>query len=107
MAKGPAGIRSAPGSGEKVPGVIHQTEGKAVGAGRRGSGLARRIREIRRAMFGEHGGPALAEALGIPHRTWMNYEAGVTVPAPILLQFIEICQASPHWLLTGEGERFL
>ena len=66
--------------------------------------LAGRVREIRRQVFGERGGPRLAEALGLPDRTWRNYEAGVTIPAPVILRFIEVCGASPHWLLTGEGE---
>jgi hypothetical protein len=69
--------------------------------------LAGRRREIRRQLFGEHGGPLLAEALGLPDRTWMNYEAGVTIPAPVILRFIEVYGASPHWLLTGEGRPFL
>jgi hypothetical protein len=66
--------------------------------------LAGRVCEIRRQVFGERGGPRLAEALGLPDRTWRNYEAGVTIPAPVILRFIEVCGASPHWLLTGEGE---
>ena len=37
----------------------------------------------------------------------MNYEAGCTIPAPVILQFIELTGAHPHWLLTGEGPRFL
>jgi hypothetical protein len=68
--------------------------------------LARRIREIREELYGEDGVPALAEALGIPARTWANYEGGVALPAPILLGVIEITGADPHWLLTGEGERY-
>jgi hypothetical protein len=73
----------------------------------RQSTLAGRVGEIRRELFGEHGGPLLAEALGVPYRTWMNYEAGVTIPAPVILRFIEVCGASPGWLLTGEGRPFL
>jgi hypothetical protein len=69
--------------------------------------LAGRVREIRRQLFGEQGGPLLAEALGLPERTWRNYEAGVTIPAPVILRFIELCGASPHWLLTGEGRPLL
>jgi hypothetical protein len=67
--------------------------------------LARRVRQIRRECFGEDGVPRLAEALRLPSRTWMNYEAGVTIPAPVILRLIEVCGASPHWLLTGEGEK--
>ena len=69
--------------------------------------LARRVREIRRALVGEDGGPLLAEALDLSARTWRNYEAGVTIPATVILWFIEISGASPHWLLTGEGEPFV
>jgi hypothetical protein len=67
--------------------------------------LARRLREVRLAMFGEHGGPLLAEALDLPARTWFHYEAGLTIPGLVLLRFIELTGAEPHWLLTGEGQR--
>ena len=70
-------------------------------------GLARRVREIRVALFGAHGGPLLAESLSLPYRTWHNYETGCTIPATTLLQFIELTGANPHWLLTGQGQRFL
>jgi hypothetical protein len=69
--------------------------------------LADRVREIRRDLYGVHGGPMLAEMLHIPFRTWMNYEAGCTIPAQIILRFIEVTRADPHWLLTGEGDKFL
>jgi hypothetical protein len=69
--------------------------------------LARRIREIREDLYGEHGGPLLAEALDLPFRTWHNYEGGCTIPAHSILRFIEVTDAHPHWLLTGEGEKFL
>jgi hypothetical protein len=69
--------------------------------------LARRIREIRTELYGEHGGPLLAEALDLPFRTWHNYEGGCTIPAQSILRFIEITYAHPHWLLTGEGEKYL
>ena len=70
------------------------------------SGLAQRIREIRQELYGEHGGPLLAEALELPFRTWHNYEAGCTIPAHSILRFIEVTEANPHWLLTGEGEKY-
>jgi hypothetical protein len=68
--------------------------------------LSRRLREIRQDIFGEHGGPELARRLGLPARTWYNYETGVTVPAEVLLEFIEQTGASPIWLLSGEGSRY-
>ena len=68
--------------------------------------LSRRLRDIRQEIFGDHGGPELARRLGLPARTWYNYETGVTVPAEVLLGFIEQTGANPIWLLTGEGPRF-
>lgn len=69
-------------------------------------GLAQRVREIREEGYGEHGGPMLAEALNLPFRTWLNYEGGATIPAQVILLFIELTDAHPHWLLTGEGARY-
>ena len=68
--------------------------------------LARRVREIREELYGENGGPILAERLDVPFRTWHNYEAGCTIPASAILRFIEVTSANPRWLLTGEGERY-
>ena len=70
-------------------------------------GLARRIREVREELYGAHGGPLLAEALRIPFRTWHQYETGCTIPAAVILRFIELTEAHPHWLLTGQGEKYL
>ena len=68
--------------------------------------LSRRLREIRQEIFGEHGGPELARQLSLPARTWYNYETGVTVPAEVLLGFIEQTGVNPTWLLNGEGARY-
>jgi hypothetical protein len=68
--------------------------------------LAQRIYEIRLELYGEHGGPLLAELLGIPFRTLYNYENGCTIPAPTILRFIEVTGVHPHWLLTGQGDRY-
>ena len=65
-----------------------------------------RLREVRAEVFGEHGGPELARLLNLPARTWYNYETGVTVPAEVLLGFIEQTGANPLWLLTGRAPRF-
>jgi hypothetical protein len=70
------------------------------------SSLSRRLKEIRQEIFGEHGGPELARRLKLPARTWYGYESGVTVPAEILLNFIEQTGANPSYLLTGEGPRY-
>jgi len=68
--------------------------------------LSRRLREIRQELFGDHGGPELARRLNLPARTWYNYETGVTVPAEVLLSFIEQTGANPVWLLSGEGPKY-
>lgn len=68
--------------------------------------LSRRLREIRQELFGDHGGPELARRLNLPARTWYNYETGVTVPAEVLLGFIEQTGANPEWLLAGEGPKY-
>jgi hypothetical protein len=70
------------------------------------AGLSRRLREVREELFGVHGGPLLADELGLPYRTWSNYEMGVVVPAVVLLRFVELTGANPRWLLRGEGERY-
>lgn len=68
--------------------------------------LASRIREIRESLFGVHGGPLLASKLRIPFRTLHSYETGSTIPAHAILNFIEVTEVNPYWLLTGDGERF-
>jgi SOS-response transcriptional repressor LexA len=68
--------------------------------------ISRRLREVRQELFGEHGGPEMARRLNLPARTWYNYETGVTVPAEVLLSFIDQTGANPYWLLSGEGERY-
>src|SRR6266571_800320 len=68
--------------------------------------LSRRLREIRQEIFGDHGGPELARRLSLPARTWYSYETGVTVPAEVLLGFIDQTGANPLWLLSGEGMKY-
>lgn len=68
--------------------------------------ISSRLREIRQELFGEHGGPELARRLDLPARTWYNYETGVTVPAEVLLSFIDQTGTNPVWLLTGQGPKY-
>lgn len=65
--------------------------------------LAHRLREVRLEIHGEDGGHLLAETVGVPARTWANYESGVTIPGLVLLRFIDATHVEPHWLLSGEG----
>ena len=69
-------------------------------------GLAQRVREIRVERFGEVGRPLLAELLGLPERTWANYESGVTIPALVILQFVDLTGVNPYWLRTGKGDKY-
>jgi hypothetical protein len=48
----------------------------------------------------------MARRLGIPVRTWYNYEGGVTVPAEVVLRIIELTSVEPTWLLHGTGPKF-
>jgi hypothetical protein len=69
--------------------------------------LAGRIRGVRRERYGDAGSPVLAAELGLPPRTWRNYESGVMMPATVLLRFIAATGADAHWLLTGRGQRYV
>lgn len=68
--------------------------------------VSERLREIRTELYGERGGPELARRLSIPMRTWYNYESGVTVPAEVILRFVELTNVEPMWLLHGRGPKF-
>ena len=42
-------------------------------------------------------------------RRWFteyNYETGVTVPADVLLAFLDNTGVDPHWLMTGEEPKY-
>jgi phage repressor protein C with HTH and peptisase S24 domain len=68
--------------------------------------LSERLREVRTQLYGERGGSEMARRLGLPIRTWYNYEGGVTVPAEVLLRFVELTAVEPLWLLHGKGSKF-
>src|SRR5262245_41689030 len=68
--------------------------------------LAERLGALRSELFGDRGGPEMARRLGIPVRTWYNYEGGVTVPAEVILKIIELTGVEPVWLLHGKGPKF-
>jgi hypothetical protein len=69
--------------------------------------LAKRVREVRQELYGEHGGPLLAKKLRIPYRELHEYESGGAMPGHAILRLIEHTGVNPHWLLTGDGSRFL
>jgi hypothetical protein len=65
--------------------------------------LATRLRELRLALHGEHGGPAMARLLDLPNRTWLDCETGEAIPGEVLVLLVERTEASPTWLLSGRG----
>src|SRR5271163_1520978 len=68
--------------------------------------LAERLAALRSELYGDRGGPEMARRVGIPVRTWYNYEGGVTVPAEVILKIIELTSVEAVWLLHGEGPKF-
>src|SRR5271170_5731537 len=68
--------------------------------------LAERLAALRLELFGDRGGPEMARRLGIPVRTWYNYEGGVTVPAEVVLKIIALTAVEAGWLLHGEEPKF-
>jgi hypothetical protein len=54
-----------------------------------------RLRRIRIELYGEGDVEGLAERLGILAGTWRNYEAGVMISAPVLIQFNELTGVEP------------
>lgn len=68
--------------------------------------LAGRLRLVRTEQYGEHGAPELARALGIPTRTWLNVERGVSIPGTLLLAFLELTGTEAAWLAHGVGPRY-
>jgi hypothetical protein len=68
--------------------------------------LAERLSSLRAELYGDRGGPELARQLGLPVRTWYNYESGVTVPAEVILKIIELTSVEPIWLLHGQGPKY-
>jgi hypothetical protein len=68
--------------------------------------LAGRIVALRSELFGERGGAEMARHLGLPLRTWYNYEAGTAIPAEVVLRIIELTAVEPEWLLYGRGPKY-
>ena len=68
--------------------------------------LAERLREVREDLSVEDGTQLFADALEIRLQTWLNYESGVVAPASVVLQLLMVAHVNPHWLLTGQGEKY-
>ena len=65
-----------------------------------------RLKQIRTEAYGDDGVEGIARVLGLPAGTWRNYEAGVTIPGLVILDFLVLTCCDPRWLLTGEGEKY-
>jgi hypothetical protein len=48
----------------------------------------------------------MARRLGLPLRTWCNYEEGTAIPAEIVLSLIELTSVEPQWLLYGKEPKY-
>jgi hypothetical protein len=68
--------------------------------------LGRRLAIVRLELYGNRGAAEMARRLGLPVRTWYNYEAGVTIPAEIILKVIKSTSVEAGWLLDGQGPKF-
>jgi hypothetical protein len=68
--------------------------------------VGHRLSEVRQERYGSTGAPLLAMTPGIPLRTWLNYQAGVTIPGEVPVRFIVTARVDAHWLLTGEGPKY-
>jgi len=68
--------------------------------------LSTRLRTIRKEQFGERGTAEITRQIGVPNRSWYSYETGVTVPAEVMLRFVELTLVEPHWLLHGQGPKY-
>lgn len=68
--------------------------------------LGIRLRSIREEIYGDDGDCALAEQLGLPPGTWLNYERGVTIPGEVILRYLTLTKVEPLWLLEGQGAKY-
>ena len=50
--------------------------------------VSERLRRVRSDLYGKYGAPELARELGLPVRTWIDYELGAAIPAEVLLRFL-------------------
>jgi hypothetical protein len=68
--------------------------------------LVGRLRQLRVDRYGEEGGPMLADLVGVPARTWLNYEHAVAIPGEVLLVLIVLTGVEPLWLHAGVGPMY-
>jgi hypothetical protein len=66
--------------------------------------LSERIRAIRIDRFGDDGASVLANLMGIPESKLTSMETHGPIPGHLIVAFIVVTDASPGWLLSGEGE---
>ena len=70
------------------------------------SAIGARLRSIREDLYGNDGELAVADQLGLPLGTWLNYERGVTIPGEVILRYLMLTKAEPLWLLEGQGVKY-
>lgn len=69
-------------------------------------GIARRLAALRLELFGENGHADIAKCIGVPVRSWKNFENGVTAPSDVMLKVLVLFNVEPNWLLNGKGPTF-
>jgi hypothetical protein len=69
--------------------------------------MASRVRQIREELYGSNGASCLALSLEIPQRDWEAFEMGEQMTAELMLAFIEITGANPHWISSGLGDKYV
>lgn len=72
-----------------------------------GREIGGRLRAVRLDRWGEDGAQFLADEVGVPLRTWLNFERGIGMPGVVMARFLASTGVDPRWLLTGEGEMYL
>jgi hypothetical protein len=70
--------------------------------------LGERLLQARVTHFGADALPELSRQLGVPERTWRNYEAGIVMPADVMLRFMVLtgltaCELLQDGSPVGEG----
>lgn len=68
--------------------------------------IGQRLRVLRIELAGEQDYAVFTKRMGIPLRSWYQYEHGVSIPADVILRVIEGTSVEPMWLLHGREPRF-
>jgi hypothetical protein len=68
--------------------------------------IGERLKLLRLELRGEQDYAVFTRSMGIPLRSWYNYELGNSIPAEVILRIIEATDVEPMWLLHGTEPRY-